>query len=192
MCGPAPICKELPMKIACLGWGSLVWNSGVLRCLGDWRTDGPELPLEFARTSRDKRLTLVLTLGARPVPSLWTELDYPSPEHAQEALAGREGCELPLIGCWPGYTPRHRLGADAIAKWAGERGFEAVVWTALSPKFGERAGQAPASAEDAVAYLLQLDAEAKARAREYIERAPAQVQTTFRPALQAALGIHAV
>jgi hypothetical protein len=166
----------------------LVWNPGVLRCSGEWRTDGPDLPLEFARTSRDKRLTLVLTPGARPVPALWTELDYPSPEQAQEALAGREGCELPLIGCWPGYTPRHRVGADAIGKWASERGLDAVLWTALSPKFGERIGHAPASAEEAVAYLLQLDAEARARAREYVERAPAQVQTTFRLALQTALG----
>lgn len=131
---------------------------------------------------------MVLTPGARPVPALWTELDYPSAEQAQEALAGREGCELPLIGCWPGYTPRHRVGADAIAKWTSDRGFDAVVWTALSPKFGERAGQAPDSAEAAASYVLQLDAEAQARAREYIERAPAQVQTAFRPALLEALG----
>ena len=176
------------MKIVCLGWGSLVWNSGVLRCVGEWQPDGPELPLEFARTSRDGRLTLVLTPGAREVPTLWTEVDYPTAEQAQEALAGREGCELPLIGCWPGSTPRHRVGADAIAKWSSERGFDAVVWTALPPKFDGGVSQAPASAEVAIAYLRQLDAEAQAKAREYVERAPAQVQTAFRAAVQAALG----
>ena len=49
------------MKIVCIGWGSLVWDPGVLRCVGDWQTDGPTLPLEFARVWRDGRLALVLT-----------------------------------------------------------------------------------------------------------------------------------
>ena len=57
------------MKIACIGWGSLVWSPGVLRCKGEWQLDGPFLPLEFARTSKDGRLTLVLS--KRGLTALW-------------------------------------------------------------------------------------------------------------------------
>ncbi len=176
------------MTICCLGWGSLVWNPGVLRCTGGWRSDGPELPLEFARTSQDGRLTLVLVEGAQAVPSLWTELEYTSPQQAQEALAGREGCSLAGIGLWPGEFPLHRPGAQAIGAWAATCGFRAVVWTALRPKFGGTDGDAPASAGAAVEYLRALKAEPKARAREYIERAPSQVRTAFRQAIEKELG----
>ena len=183
--------SDSPMKIACLGWGSLVWNPGVLRCVGGWHTDGPELPLEFARTSQDGRLTLVLTAGARPVPCLWTEVEYTAPHHAQEALAGREGCTLPGIGLWPGDPPAHNPGADAIAAWCAARGFDAVVWTALKPKFEGVSGNAPATAEAALTYLKQLDAGRMAKAQEYVERAPAQVQTAFRAVFEQELGWHA-
>jgi hypothetical protein len=48
------------MKIAVLGWGSLIWQPRELRIsLPIWKTDGPELPVEFARVSMDGRLTLV-------------------------------------------------------------------------------------------------------------------------------------
>ena len=179
------------MKILCLGWGSLVWNPGVLRCVGGWHTDGPELPLEFARTSQDGRLTLVLTAGARPVPCLWTELEYTTPHHAQEALAGREGCTLPGMGLWPGDPPAHNPGADAIAVWAAARGVGAVVWTALRPKFGGVDGNAPETADAALTYLKQLDTNRIGKAREYVERAPLQVQTALRAVFERELGWHA-
>jgi hypothetical protein len=179
------------MKIVCLGWGSLVWNPGVLRCAGGWHTDGPELPLEFARTSQDGRLTLVLTPGARPVPCLWTEVEYTAPHHAQEALAGREGCTLTSIGLWPGDPPLHSTGADAIVAWGAARGADAIVWTALRPKLEGVEGDAPASAEAALTYLRQLDAGHAARAQEYVERAPVQIQTNFRAVFEQELGWHA-
>jgi hypothetical protein len=178
------------MKIVCLGWGSLVWNAGVLRCVGGWHTDGPELPLEFARTSQDGRLTLVLTPGARPVPCLWTEVDYTAPHHAQEALAGREGCTLPSIGLWPGDPPAHHPGADAIPAWADPQGVDAVIWTALKPKFEGVDGNGPASAEAALNYLKQLDAKRMAKAQEYVERAPVQIRTNFRAVFEQELGWH--
>ena len=40
------------VKIACLGYGALVWNPGVLRCVGGWHADGPELPLGSRHVSR--------------------------------------------------------------------------------------------------------------------------------------------
>ena len=55
------------MKIACLGWGSLVWRPDNLLIRSEWFSDGPFLPIEFARRSQDGRLTLVIVEKAKPV-----------------------------------------------------------------------------------------------------------------------------
>ncbi len=177
------------MKIACIGWGSLIWNPGVLRVAGEWHTDGPALPVEFARVSRDGRLTLVLTPGAKPVETLWCELDYGSADAARAALAGREGCAVHAIGLWPGSPPRHRVGAEAIELWARQVGIDVVVWTALGPRFNGDDGRAPATADDAVRYVAGLGEGARATALAYVRRAPAQVQTVTRAAIEAAFSM---
>lgn len=176
------------MRIGCIGWGSLIWKPGVLRCVGDWQASGPELPLEFARTSRDGRLTLALVTGATPVPTKWVELDYFTAEQAQEALAGREGCRAEFIGLWPSYSPKHDVGAAAIADWASAAGFDRVVWTALPPKFDNVNGAVPKDAATVLAYLNTLEGETLERAREYVTRAPSEVRTPFRSAIEAELG----
>jgi hypothetical protein len=176
------------MRIACIGWGSLVWNPGVLRCKGAWQADGPALPLEFARTSKDGRLTLVLMDGVAAVPSLWAELEYADPQSAKDALQGREGTGPLSIGLWPDRAPRYKVGAAEIARWAQEKGLDAVVWTALPPKFGSTEGRPPDSPEAALAYLMALDAPTAAKAQEYVQRAPAQVRTALRVVFEEQLG----
>jgi hypothetical protein len=175
-------------RVACIGWGSLVWNPGELRCVGDWQPDGPALPVEFARTSQDGRLTLVLTDGTTTVPTLWVELDYASVQAARDALRVRERTASRFVGLWPGPVPAHSVGAEAIASWALDRMLDAVVWTALPPKFQGQDGQSPGSADAAVEYLRSLNGEALAKAREYVERAPVQIQTPYRRAFDAQLG----
>ena len=166
-----------------MGWGSLVWDPGALRIAGAWKHDGPSLPVEFARVSRDGRLTLVLNPGAVVVETLWCELDYNSPEGAQAALAGREGCAVHAIGLWPGDMPDHRTGAGEIAAWALRQALDAVVWTALRHKFGGRDGEAPGNADEAIKYLMGLRGDALDRARDYVRKAPSQIQTSFRGAV---------
>ena len=46
------------MKIAVLGWGSLIWDPKELDANNEWNNDGPFLPIEFARISNNGRLTL--------------------------------------------------------------------------------------------------------------------------------------
>jgi hypothetical protein len=176
------------MKIVCIGWGSLIWNPGVLRCVGPWHVGGPELPVEFARTSKDGRLIPVLTPDATPVPTRFVELQYHTAEQAQEALAGREGCGIESIGLWPGPAPKNAIGAAAIAEWAASSGIDAVVWTALKPKFLGVFGQAPDGAESVIRYLRQLDAETLDKVRDYVSRAPAELRTSFRAAIEAEFG----
>lgn len=135
------------MKIDCLAWGSLVWCARDLKMAGTWQTDGPELPIEFARMSDagEGRLTLVVTPGAECVTTLWSVLDYPSGESARAALRQREGCRLADIGIWPVEDASRRFCANVIGEWAESQGFDYVIWTALPPKFGHQDGAPPPS-----------------------------------------------
>jgi len=166
----------------------LVWNPGELRCVGNWQPDGPVLPVEFARTSQDGRLTLVLTEGAAPVATLWVELEYASVQAARDALRVRERTAPRFAGLWPGPAPLHTVGSKAIAIWAADRKLDAVVWTALPPRFQGHDGQGPGSADAAVQYLRGLDEVASAKAREYVVRAPEQIRTPYRRAFEQQLG----
>src|SRR5437667_9699948 len=79
------------MNIVCLGWGSLVWDRGQLPTRGGWKKDGPWLPIEFARQSRDGRITLVLVPGRAVVRTYWTLMALDDLTAATTALRIREG-----------------------------------------------------------------------------------------------------
>lgn len=81
--------------IVCTGWGSLIWQPGTLPCIGAWRADGPELPVEFARESGAQgkgsgdRITLIICRDARRMPTFWAPLDVGDLAEARRALAIR-------------------------------------------------------------------------------------------------------
>lgn len=79
------------VDIVCLGWGSLIWRPETLPIRSGWSEDGPCLPVEFARQSRDGRITLVIVPGVRSVRSLWARMSVDRLEVAKEALRVREG-----------------------------------------------------------------------------------------------------
>ena len=79
------------MKIACLGWGSLVWDSRGLPVRKPWFMDGPLLPIEFVRQSEGGRITLVIVNNAAHIRSLWALLSVTDLEIAKKELADREG-----------------------------------------------------------------------------------------------------
>jgi hypothetical protein len=80
------------MKIAVLGWGSLIWKPEGLQTTGSFLNDGPTLPIEFCRTSQDGRLTLVIdgTHGA-PCVTYHAQSSFDALESAIENLRIREG-----------------------------------------------------------------------------------------------------
>ena len=177
------------MRIACLAWGSLLWKTGPLKLASGWKAGGPALPLEFARNSDDSdELAIVLRQGAPLMPTYFAILDTGDITAARAMLAAREKID-PDHPEWVGSIPAVEGGAsdDRIAAWLAEQAFDAVVWTALPPKFANVEGQAP-SPDEAVAFLSGLLGTTRANAEDYIRRVPADIRTAYRIRFEEDLG----
>ena len=177
-------------EFVCLGWGSLIWRQGPLPVAGEWQMDGPALPLEFARESRDRRITLVVCEGAPAITTLWARLDVQNLAAAKAALAARE--DVPTgniqysIGWWSRAGYSQHPSATAIGEWAAARHFAGVVWTALKPKFGQ-IYRTPAQ-DEVLGHLSRLRGPQRDTAEEYVRLAPRQIVTPYRVAIEKALG----
>lgn len=176
------------MRIACIAWGSLLWKSGSLKLASPWRAGGPALPLEFARNSDDTdELAIVLCEGAAPMPTFYALLDTTDLHAARAMLRTREKID-PDHPEWIGSIPAVDGGPkDArIDAWLAAQDLDAVVWTALPPKFGDTEGRAP-SADEAVAFLAGLRGATRAHAEDYVRRVPAVIRTAYRARFEADL-----
>lgn len=176
------------MKIVYLGWGSLIWNPGILKTKGDWQADGPLLAMEFARISRDGRLTLVLYPRAIKLPVLWIYSEFTDLDNAITDLQLREGTRKSYIGYVSIKNNRNNCNIvpsilEDIKVWAIEKNIDAVIWTDLPSNFKEKTGK-EFNFDNAIQYLKNLSTEKKQRAREYIEKAPAQIITPFRKEIE--------
>lgn len=176
--------------VACLGWGSLVWNPQSLPIQRYWFDDGPFLPIEFARQSRDGRITLVICNNAKPQRSLWAAMDCNTIREACEALREREGIKKENIerhiGCWPNESLATSEVLPGISNWAQQKAIEGVVWTALPPKFGD-VERIPTE-QEVIDHLRRLKGSKLDTAEEYIRRAPKQIDTPYRRKIESELG----
>jgi len=177
------------MKIAILGWGSLIWDTRVLRIVGDWRAGGPVLPIEFSRISTNGRLTLVIdeTNGA----AVTTRYARSACDNLDEAIAdlrereGRPSMErigfLNLVANTERDWARqnHPHACDKIKTWAQANTWQAVIWTALTSNFAFKQEES-FTTNAAHRYLRGLTGESKTLALEYIHRAPEEVDTPLR------------
>ena len=188
------------MRIAILGWGSLLWESeteqakAFNRHRGEWLYDGPLLRLEFSRRSqtRDGALTLVLDYehGGDASRVAYTLSTRRRAEDAICDLRCREGTVLRCIGSYFGRAEEQQKtnwadtpapAQEAIVEWAQGR-VDVVVWTALSSNMEREAGQTFLDA--AKQHIKDLSPDAKAKAAEYVWRAPDFVDTPLRRELQ--------
>lgn len=177
--------------IACIGWGSLIWDARSLDVDGHWHADGPALPVEFARQSSNGRITLVIVQGFSSVPTLWSVFNTHDLAEARESLRQRERIPRSVtddrIAHWRrGENPIAEPDAT-ISRWAAGKDLEAVVWTNLPAKFGGIDGRVPTESE-LVAYLQTLEGQVRAAAETYVRRAPRQIATAYRRAIEEALG----
>jgi len=168
------------MKIACLGWGSLIWKTGALPVASQWHHDGPAVPVEFVRISDGGELATAICLNASPVPALWAWLNTASLEHACRALRIREAIpDSRADGV--GMMTVTDTSVGPLAEWARAKGIEGVIWTGLPACMAGIEGRIP-TLEEARHYLQQLTGETREHAYAYIEQVPAQIDTPYRRA----------
>lgn len=180
--------KGTAVKIACIAWGSLLWEPGPLKLASGWRPDGPLLPLEFVRDSDDSdELALVLHEPAPPMPTWWALLDTTDLDAAREMLRQREKIR-PEYPQWVGSIPNPHGPVDMrVSAWMADRGIDAAVWTALPAKFAKVSERAP-SPHEAVAYLAGLQGEVRAHAEQYVRKIPKEIDTLYRRVFEERLG----
>lgn len=177
---PANDRSEQEMRIAVLGWGSLIWNPGDLRYVGEWQPNGPMLPIEFSRKSGNGRLTLIIdTTKGKKLPTRFVISSFNDLPRAIENLRAREGTSTENIGyvnlrdnTYRSRTKKSRV----IKKWAKQYKFDAVIWTDLPPSFPNK----PFTVIRAIKYLKSLNFQDARIAREYISKAPIEIMTPLR------------
>ncbi|MGB0497731.1 MAG: hypothetical protein ACPGID_05285 [Rubricella sp.] len=178
-------------RIAVLGWGSLIWDLGVLapKTAGGWAMrGGPALPMEFSRISPKRRMGLVVCLdpehgvacATHAIRSTRVEI-----EAAVEDLAEREIAPVERIGFTFRGTSHGRLSAvaQAVADWCASEGWDGAVWTDLEPNYEEHRGER-FSVPGAMGYLRTLRGASLSEAHRYIEEAPETTRTPLRVALE--------
>ena len=178
------------MLIACLGWGSLVWDPCHLPVRGEWFRDGPFLPIEYARKSSNGRMTLVLVPDTFSLlPSLWAKMSVTSIKNAREALRKREDVPKKNADKHIAHWSKDNWTQDInqrVGSWAERQGLDAVVWTNLPPKFNDK--EVVPSVEEIVTHLNLLPHEKRKNAEHYVRMTPRQINTEYRRVIEARLG----
>jgi len=180
------------LRISVLGWGSIVWDRRDLAIAANFEPTGPRLPVEFCRVSRDGRLTLVIdeALGV-PCITYSAVSAFDNLVGAIENLRDREnmtnvrGVGFTIPSCDKQSVraaERHAQTVKTISAWTNAKGFDAAIWTALESNFVKKAN-APFSVEAVIRYLEKRDAKTFDATLTYVRRAPPEVQTPVRVAI---------
>ena len=175
------------MKIAILGWGSLIWDIREFNHhISQWYESDLELPIEFSRISSSRKGALTLVID--PVNGVDVKVRYAiakssSLEENIELLKKREGTTLKNIGFVnlinDEFKSYHPQIAQTIKNWAEKNNFDGVIWTDLKSNYEKKLGK-KFEVDEAFAYLKTLPLEVQKEAFEYIQKAPKEVQTPLR------------
>lgn len=170
------------MKIAILGWGSLIWDPLNLayNIETNWSTEGPYLPIEYSRISIDGRLTLVISDKVKEIKTFFAISTYETLDQAILNLAIREGSNISTIGFFMKKNsqifPSNFKHKNNIKIWSEQNDtFDAVIWTNLSENWVTKT-----KCKNRIDYLLSLDKETAKKAENYIRKTPKQINTELR------------
>jgi len=190
------------MKIAILGWGSLIWSPQTLNynTTFGWQTNGPILPIEFARISKDGRLTLVLTPNGTNTQTLYAISSYNTIEEAILNLAIREGSGRMSIGFYEKsnnqFSPINFKYKKNIEDWLEvNNDIDAVIWTNLPEKWVKETSvkiKKYIEPNERIEYLKDLKGNKRAIAEEYIRKTPPQIKTKYRALIEKELNWHPI
>ena len=185
------------MKIAILGWGSLLWQPKDLHFNEEigWSENGPFLPIEFARISKDGRLTLVITQNGTVVKTYFAFSNYDNLEEAVLNLAVREGSGRGQIGSYDksdNTFSKEVFFKNNILEWINYTDIDAVIWTNLGENWEIKNDNKEVIEEIVpdlrIDYIKNLKGNKSALAEEYIRRTPVQIQTHYRKLIEKELG----
>ncbi|SOH94767.1 hypothetical protein SAMN06273572_105191 [Monaibacterium marinum] len=179
------------MRIAILGWGSLIWDIENLEpfVTGDWQmSGGPALPMEFSRVSPKRKMGLAVCLDPEVGALCATHVIRSTRTDVQQAardLAARERAPMDRIGWATAQECFGRLPAvnSRVMQWCAQGDYDAALWTDLEPTFHESQGQ-DFTVLRAIEYLKTLRGEQIEEAYRYIQEAPPTTMTPLRRALQ--------
>ena len=182
------------MKIACLGWGSLIWNPGELKIQREWFKDGPILPIELRRISDDKRMTFVIdnNESTQLVRLLWALMTTDDIEEAKKSLKSRESSSMDNISSIT--ADEDATGNDIkleIKNWLNHKGLNTAIWTGLTheSKLNKKYFNGKRPTQDQVLkYLNKLEGRERRDAEYYIRKAPKQIDTLYRRRIEATFG----
>lgn len=182
-------------RIGCIAWGSLLWDPRTLPLAAPFVNEGPLLPIEFSRVALDGRVTLVIDPLASPDRTWWAPLAVESLAGGIAELARREGIAPERVADWIGVAVKREVfdavggarSSEAIDVWLASVPLDAVLWTALPMRRPDGRFERP-SEDELVAHLARLDPPARARAEQYIRRAPARLATPNRRRFEAEFG----
>ena len=90
------------------------------------------------------------------------------------------------IGHWSPEDASQHDESARIGEWASEKGADAVVWTALKPRFNGEV--VTPTCKQIVGCLRSLEGQERARAEEYVRKTPPQIRTAYRKAIELDLG----
>ena len=170
--------------MACLGWGSLIWNPQNLKLQSKWFEDGVLLPIEFTRISSDDRVTLIIDRKAKEVRTLWALMTCDDLEEAKESLKDRE--KVSNMEKIHSISINENTSSDThrrVQNWMKEKHLDSVIWTGLSYR-----DEARPSIEEILIHLKGLSDVKGQKAEEYIRKAPRQIDTEYRRRIEAELG----
>ncbi|MPY73090.1 MAG: hypothetical protein GEU87_02415 [Alphaproteobacteria bacterium] len=128
----------------------------------------------------------MLDSQARPVRSLWAIMDNMSLDDAKCALKEREGCQkINAIHSSDQESAKRDKILDLDA-WAEAHSVEHVIWTGLPPKFDNQNSRPDVN--QVIRHLHGLRGAKRDNAERYIRRAPRQIDTEYRRAIEAEFG----
>lgn len=166
------------MKIACLGWGSLIWKPQELRVEGSWKDDGVELPIEFTRISNNGRVTLIIDKESEDVVTLWNRMGLDDLNQAIANLCDREGTPIDKIHHVTKTSSLDDPIQRKIVDWLATKDLDAAIWTGLS--YSQKTKFKRPSVDQIIEHLTALKGQTLVDAKEYVQKTPKQIDTIYR------------
>jgi hypothetical protein len=133
------------MRIAIIGWGSLIWDPRELPRTGSWHKGGPRLPIAFSRVSIDQRLTLVIDhKSGTPFKTRYIQSSRTTINDAIEDLRQREGTTRTNIAYVDlsdnidsgELRSGHKQSCEIVRAWLAHTDFRAHVKESTGPTQG--------------------------------------------------------